>query len=135
MKTPTMLGMPTYVKTMLMLSAVLPPIVSFAANDTAFDRMGGKAVGSEWDSIKNAKSGDAAQDLENGITRAIDLMWLFGILIGAGFVLFGVIKFITATKNQQSIAPGVAYFVGGLFLMVLGVLSWVFAAQIKNMFI
>lgn len=133
MKTPTMLGMPTYVKTMLMLSAVLSPIVSFA--NTAFDRMGEKSVGSEWNNMKTANSGDAAADLESGITKAIDLMWLFGILIGAGFVLFGVIKFITATKNQQPILPGVAYFIGGLFLMVLGVLSWVFAAQIKNMFI
>ena len=30
------------------------------------------------------------------------LMWLFGILIGAGFVVFGVIKFISATKKPTT---------------------------------
>lgn len=140
MSNPSMLGMPTYVKTMVLLSSALAPVAALA--ESKFDELGKKNVGSDWDSVKTKEFGGAGdgatgvdKNLENFVNTMINLMWLFGILIGAGFTLFGVIKFITASKNQQPIMPGVIYFIGGLVLMVLGVLSWVFAAQIKNLFI
>lgn len=141
MSNPVMLGMPTYVKTMMFLSAILSSGAALAntasgSSKSPFDEMGSKAVGAQWNSISSAdKTGNTKQKATEAVQGFIDLLWIGGIALGAVFVITGVVKFITATKNQQPIMPGVVYFVGGLFLMVLGVLSWVFAAQIKSLFI
>lgn len=108
-----------------------------ARNQTAYDRMGSRTLGEDWNKVKNASSqtDGAASKLESFITGLVDMIWLIGIGLGAASVLIGLYKYITAVNNQQPIKGGIVWFVGGLFSMILGFLSWRFSAEIKNFFL
>ena len=139
MRNLSMLGMPTYVKSLVFLSTLITPMAALASsaqNGNAFDRMGKSAVGeTEWAKVKAGGSGNAAGDIESGIEKFIDVSTLVAIAVGFTFVAWGVASIVMKSKNCEPFVSGVIFFFGGLVLMVIGVLAWAFAAQIKSWFL
>lgn len=132
MSTPSMIGMPTYVKISALIATTMASTSALA--DTAFERIGKESTGSDWERINKRSTADKnlATDIEDGATRVVQVITAGAIAIGFALFVLGIIKFYSAQKNQQPLSIPITAIIVGLFLMIAGVAGFSGASQLKS---
>lgn len=72
--------------------------------------------------------------VENLTSTGITVVVGVATFIGFCLFVFGILKIINLSKQQQPIGPGIIMVIGGLFLMVAGAAGFALSGQLETVF-